>query len=48
MTTGQTLEDTERNIREAIRGHIDTLRACGDAVPEPSSVARDVEVPSVT
>ncbi len=29
MTTGPTLEETESNIREAIRGHIDTLREFG-------------------
>ena len=44
MTTGQTLEETKRNIREAIEGHIKTLREFGDAVPQPSSVAADVEV----
>lgn len=46
MTTGRTLEDTEKNIREAIVGHLETLRAHGEAVPEPASLARDVEVVS--
>ncbi len=29
ITTGATIEETERNIREAISGHIATLRAFG-------------------
>ena len=44
MTTGPTLEETTVNIREAIRGHLETLREYGDPVPEPSSVAADIEV----
>lgn len=44
MTTGRTLEETQANIREAIQGHLETLREFGDPVPEPSSVAGEVEV----
>jgi predicted RNase H-like HicB family nuclease len=44
MTTGRTLEETTANIREAIRGHLETLREYGDPVPEPSSVAAEIEV----
>jgi len=40
MTTGRTLEETRRNISEAIQGHLETLRQFGDPVPEPSSFAR--------
>ncbi len=46
ITTGGTLDETERNIREAIEGHLKTLREFGDAVPQPTSVARDIEVQS--
>lgn len=46
VTTGKTLEETERNIREAISGHIDTLREFGEPVPEATSVAREVEIAS--
>ena len=46
MTTGKTLEETESNIREAIEGHLKTLRDFGDPVPQPASVARDVEISS--
>ncbi len=44
MTTGKTLEQTEINIREAIEGHLRTLREFGDAVPKPTSVAKEVEI----
>ena len=44
VTTGKTLEETERNVREAISGHLRTLREFGEPVPEPTSVAREVEV----
>jgi predicted RNase H-like HicB family nuclease len=44
VTTGETLDETERNIREAISGHIETLRQFGEAVPEPTSIAREIEV----
>jgi predicted RNase H-like HicB family nuclease len=44
ITAGPTIEDTERNIREAIEGHLKTLREFGDPIPQPTSVAKDVEV----
>ena len=44
VTTGASLEETERNIREAMEGHIRTLRDFGETVPEPTSLAREVEV----
>ena len=44
MTTGATLEDTQLNIREAIRGHLETMREFGDPIPEPTSLAGEVEV----
>ena len=46
MTTGRTLEETETNIREAIIGHMRTLRDFGDPVPQPTSIAREVEISS--
>jgi predicted RNase H-like HicB family nuclease len=46
ITTGKTLEETEENIREAIQGHIRTLREFGEPVPRPTSLAREVEIPS--
>ena len=44
ITTGATLEDTERNIREAIQGRLETLREFGEPTPTPTTIARDVEV----
>lgn len=39
VTTGKTLEETENNIKEAIEGHLRTLREFGDTVPAPTSLA---------
>ncbi len=44
MTTGNAFEETEVNIREAIEGHLRTLREFGDPIPQPTSVAREVEI----
>jgi predicted RNase H-like HicB family nuclease len=44
VTTGRTLDETERNIREAISGHLETLREFGETVPEPTSVAKEIEI----
>lgn len=44
VSTGPTLEETERNIQEAISGHIRTLREFGEPVPEPTSIAKEVEI----
>jgi predicted RNase H-like HicB family nuclease len=46
VTTGRTLEETEENIREAISGHLRTMREFGERIPEPVSVAREVEITS--
>lgn len=32
------------NIREAIQGHLETLREFGDPVPEPTSLAGEIEI----
>jgi predicted RNase H-like HicB family nuclease len=44
ITTGKTLEDAERNIREAIRGHLQTLLEFGDSLPRQTSVAKEIEI----
>jgi predicted RNase H-like HicB family nuclease len=44
MTTGKTFEETETNIREAIEGHLKTLRDFGDPVPQPTSLAKEIEI----
>jgi predicted RNase H-like HicB family nuclease len=44
---GDTMEEVERLIREAIALHLDSLRAHGEPVPPPAAVATAlVEVPA--
>lgn len=45
ITTGKTLEETERNIREAIQGHLRTLHEFGEPVPRLTSLAKEIEIP---
>jgi predicted RNase H-like HicB family nuclease len=44
MTTGRTLDETKRSIREAIAGHLETLREFGEPIHEPVSLAGEVEI----
>ena len=44
ISTGKTLEDAERNIKEAITLYIETLREDGKPIPEPTTKARPVSV----
>lgn len=44
VTTGRTLEETKRNIREAIEVHLDAMREFGDPIPEPSADVDYVEL----
>jgi predicted RNase H-like HicB family nuclease len=44
VAVGNTIEETKREIREAIEFHIEGLRADGATVPEPSSQIAYVEV----
>lgn len=46
ITTGATLEETKRNIREAIELHLEAMREVGDPVPEPTSDVDFVELES--
>lgn len=43
IATGQTLEEVEREIREAIAFHIDGLKEDGLTIPEPATLAEYVE-----
>ena len=43
VATGDTVENVEREIRDAIRFHIEGLRADGLPVPGPTSIAEYVE-----
>lgn len=43
VATGPTVEEVERDIRDAIRFHIDGLKADGLPVPSPTSIAEYVD-----
>jgi len=43
VSTGKTLEEMERNIREAIALHLDGLQEEGEPIPEPSTHCQYVE-----
>ena len=47
ITTGRTLEEIERNIREAIDLHLEGLREDGEPIPEPHTAVTYVEFQSV-
>ncbi|MGH7815324.1 MAG: type II toxin-antitoxin system HicB family antitoxin [Candidatus Binataceae bacterium] len=42
FTLGDTQAEAERHIREAVSAHLELLRARGDPIPEPSTVAADI------
>ena len=44
IATGQTIEETEKEIREAIEFHIEGLREDGLVVPQPSSIVEYLEI----
>lgn len=44
VATGETLEEAEQAIREAIEFHLEGLREDGAPIPEPSSRVNYVEV----
>lgn len=43
VATGDTVEDVEAQIREAILFHIEGLTADGSPIPQPTSIAEYVE-----
>ena len=46
VATGATIEEVEREIREAIEFHIEGMREDGFSIPPPSSSVRYVDVPA--
>ncbi len=46
ITTGGTLEETLRNMREALTGHLELLRADGDPLPLP--VTQHLQTPDAS
>lgn len=47
VTTGETVEEIERNIREAIELHLEGIREGGDPVPEPRTAVSHVDLQDV-
>jgi predicted RNase H-like HicB family nuclease len=47
VTTGRTVEEIERNIREAIEFHLDGLLEDGEPIPEPHTAVTYVELQAV-
>jgi predicted RNase H-like HicB family nuclease len=47
ITTGRTVEEIERNIREAMELHLEGLREDGEAIPEPHTAVTYVELQGV-
>jgi predicted RNase H-like HicB family nuclease len=43
VATGSTIPEVEAEIRDAIRFHIDGLKADGLAVPAPTSIAQYID-----
>jgi len=44
ITTGATVEETARNIREAIEFHLEGMREDGLPIPQPQTAVAEVEV----
>jgi predicted RNase H-like HicB family nuclease len=44
ISTGKTIEETKKNIQEAIEMHIEGMREDGLPIPEPTSTAVVVNV----
>ncbi len=44
IATGQTLEQTEQRMREAIEMHLEGMREDGDPIPMPTTVAKEITV----
>ena len=44
VAVGDTLEEVERLIQEAIQFHIEGMRDDGDTIPEPTSTVKEIEV----
>ena len=46
VAAGDTVEDTEQLIREAIELHLEAMREDGDPIPEPTTVTTYVKTPA--
>lgn len=46
VTTGATRDEVEANLAEAIKVHVESLRAHGEPVPAPSTITGVVDLAS--
>lgn len=46
ITAGDTLIETEQNMREAILGHIAVMKEFGEIIPRPTTFTEYIEVPA--
>jgi predicted RNase H-like HicB family nuclease len=44
ISTGATIEETKRNIRDAVAFHLRGMEEDGDPIPEPTTLADVIEV----
>lgn len=44
ISTGKTMEEIERNIREAIELHLEGMAEDGDPIPEPTTAVSYVDL----
>jgi len=44
VTVGDTLAETQANIREAISGHLAVMKEFGETIPQPTTLAQYVEI----
>ena len=44
VATGETVEEAEREIRQAIEFHLEGMREDGTPIPSPSSAVRYVDI----
>ena len=47
ITTGRSVKEIERNIREAIELHLEGLREDGEPIPEPHTAVTYIELQGV-
>ncbi len=46
VSAGPTLDETRSLMREAIQGHLECMREFGYSIPEPTTLAEELEVPA--
>ena len=46
VAVADTVEEVEKLIREAIEFHLEGMREDGDPIPEPTTIAKYVEMPA--